>query len=132
MISRHIQRHSWRRNLGMPMPHMDGKKSGMPPADGNEMEMQCFSIVCWSYATLRLCDTELLGTIAEITVPRLSDLKPFELSNMIWAYAKLSLDVVHTSGLLDAVVQAVLKRQKGEFSMQSLSTIAWAFATVNR
>mmetsp|Transcript_122928 Transcript_122928/g.236999 ORF Transcript_122928/g.236999 Transcript_122928/m.236999 type:complete len:1309 (+) Transcript_122928:109-4035(+) len=105
------------------------KKPGSPDADEAHepvFEVQCMSIVCWSCATLRLHEEKLLETIADIVLPCLGELKPFELSNMLWAYAKLSLG---KPALLNAVSERMLNREWGEFSMQCLSMIAWSFAT---
>merc|ERR1719409_1751983 len=84
------------------------------------------SIVCWSCSTLRLHETELMSTIAEVAVERLDELQPFELSNMIWAYSKLSAG---TPALFKAVSWRMFRRKEGEFGMQCLSMIAWSFAT---
>merc|ERR1719174_310666 len=84
------------------------------------------SIVCWSCATLRFREEKLMEKISEIVLPCLNELKPFELSNMLWAYAKLSMG---NPPLLAAVSERMLSRQQGEFSMQCLSMIAWSFAT---
>lgn len=112
--------------------HIDNHRISKPGlADADEthepvFEVQCMSIVCWSCATLRLHEEKLLETIADIVLPCLGELKPFELSNMLWAYAKLSLG---TPSLLNAVSERMLNREWGEFSMQCLSMIAWSFAT---
>jgi hypothetical protein len=92
-------------------------------------EVQCMSIVCWACATLRLHEDDLMVTIGEVVLERLDELKPFELSNMVWAYAKLSLG---TTPMFSAVSDRVLRRRDGEFGMQCLSMIAWSFATAAR
>lgn len=91
-----------------------------------QVPVQCLSIVAWSCASLRIRNETLFGKITAILVPRLTELKPFELSNLVWAYAKLQL--VDTE-LLKAVTERLLSRQEGEFKVQCLSTIAWCFAT---
>lgn len=92
-------------------------------------EVQCMSMVCWSCATLRLSEEHLMNTIADVAGARLWELKPFELSNMVWAYAKLSMGMPQ---LFAAVCKRMLDRQQGEFSLQCLSMIAWSFATAKQ
>merc|ERR1719409_1828676 len=57
------------------------------------------------------------------------ELKPFELSNLVWSYAKLSLAPMH---LFKAVSTRLQNRYEGEFKVQCLSTVAWAFATLRQ
>ncbi|CAK0852104.1 unnamed protein product [Prorocentrum cordatum] len=92
-------------------------------------EVQCMSMVCWSCATLRLPEEQLLSLISGIAAPRLSQLKPFELSNMVWAYAKLHMEVPQ---LFVHVAKRMIERAPGEFSLQCLSIIAWSFATAKQ
>lgn len=94
-----------------------------------EMPVQCMSIVAWSCTTMRLRHDQLLSQIAQITATRLDELKPFELSNLIWAYTKASLN---PADLFKALTSRLLNRKPGEFKAQCLSTIAWAFATARR
>mmetsp|Transcript_6062 Transcript_6062/g.14985 ORF Transcript_6062/g.14985 Transcript_6062/m.14985 type:complete len:783 (-) Transcript_6062:74-2422(-) len=93
------------------------------------MPAQCLSIVAWSCASLRLCHEALLADIEKISAPRLNELKPFELSNLLWAYSKLSLS---PRDLSKATAGRMLKRKDGEFKVQCLATIAWAFATMRQ
>jgi len=92
-------------------------------------EVQCMSMVCWSCATLRLAEQRLLCIIADITGPRLSELKSFELSNLIWAYAKLSMGIPQ---LFAAVAGRMMHRKENEFSLQCLSMVVWSFATAKQ
>mmetsp|Transcript_103658 Transcript_103658/g.182756 ORF Transcript_103658/g.182756 Transcript_103658/m.182756 type:complete len:987 (+) Transcript_103658:116-3076(+) len=94
-----------------------------------EMPVQCMSIIAWSCTTLRMRHDQLLSQIAQITATRLDELKPFELSNLIWAYTKVSLNPAE---LFKALTARLLNRKPGEFKAQCLSTIAWAFATARR
>lgn len=88
--------------------------------------MQCLSIVAWSCATLRIRNEALLAQVSAMVTPRLNELKPFELSNLVWAYAKLHL---LDTELFKSVTDRILSRYDGEFKVQCLSTIAWCFAT---
>eukprot|EP00928_Gymnodinium_smaydae_P006196 TRINITY_DN12164_c0_g1_i2.p2 TRINITY_DN12164_c0_g1~~TRINITY_DN12164_c0_g1_i2.p2 ORF type:complete len:490 (-),score=130.11 TRINITY_DN12164_c0_g1_i2:90-1559(-) len=89
-------------------------------------EVQCLSIVCWSCATLRYRESGLMPCIADVVLPQLDELKPYELSNMIWAYAKLSMG---RSSLFEAVSSRMARRTRGSFGLQCLSMIVWSFAT---
>jgi len=102
--------------------HLNGESQ-----EEGAFEVQCMSLVCWSCATLRLYASDILNTISEIASPRLHEMKPFELSNMVWAYAKLQLG---QPKFYEAVSDRVLQRQAGEFSLQCISMIAWSFASV--
>mmetsp|Transcript_86790 Transcript_86790/g.201942 ORF Transcript_86790/g.201942 Transcript_86790/m.201942 type:complete len:873 (+) Transcript_86790:133-2751(+) len=112
--------------LGHSLWHQD--KTSASEAAG-EMPVQCMSIVSWSCATLQIRHKPLLMTIAGITARHLSEFKPYELSNLLWAYAKLS---ICPPELLTNVTARLLSRNEGEFKVQCLSTIAWSFATLKR
>eukprot|EP00929_Paragymnodinium_shiwhaense_P014162 TRINITY_DN122043_c0_g1_i1.p1 TRINITY_DN122043_c0_g1~~TRINITY_DN122043_c0_g1_i1.p1 ORF type:complete len:971 (+),score=208.63 TRINITY_DN122043_c0_g1_i1:155-3067(+) len=103
--------------------------NGATQAQAWEMPAQCISIVAWSCATLRIRHKSLLEAMATISAPRLGELKPFELSNLVWSYAKLSLGPLP---LFKAVSQRLQQRYDGEFKVQCLSTVAWAFATLRQ
>lgn len=92
-------------------------------------EVQCMSMVCWSCATLRLAEERLFCIIAGIAGPRLSELKPFELSNLCWAYAKLSFGLPQ---LFAAIAKRMMDRKINEFSLQGLSMVVWSFATAKQ
>jgi len=92
-------------------------------------EVQCMSMVCWSCATLRLAEERLFCIIAGIAGPQLSELKPFELSNLCWAYAKLSFGLPQ---LFSAVAKRMMDRRINEFSLQGLSMVVWSFATAKQ
>mmetsp|Transcript_184302 Transcript_184302/g.584468 ORF Transcript_184302/g.584468 Transcript_184302/m.584468 type:complete len:1189 (+) Transcript_184302:96-3662(+) len=97
--------------------------------EGWEMPVPCMSIVTWSCATMRIRDQRLFDAIAEIVSARLDALKSFELSNLLWAYAKVALV---PPNLFESARQRIATRAPNEFKGQCLSTIAWAFATAER
>lgn len=117
--------------LGHSLRHPDRSSQAQvdSSAAAGEMPVQCTSIVCWSCATLQLRHKPLLMAIAEISARHLNEFKPYELSNLLWAYAKLSLS---PSDLLANVTARLLRRREGEFKVQCLSTIVWSFATLKR
>lgn len=94
-----------------------------------EMPVQCLSIVAWSFASLQIRHQVCFQLIADIASPRLSELKPYELSNLLWAFAKAGLS--HCD-LFKRVADRLLTRTPGEFKVQCLSTVAWSFATLKR
>ncbi|CAK0827327.1 unnamed protein product [Prorocentrum cordatum] len=91
-----------------------------------QSEMRCLSIICWSCATMRIREESFFQHVAAISGERLSEMKPFELSNMLWAFAKLSFG--HAS-IFEGLAPYLLCRRPGQISPQCLSTIVWAFGT---
>lgn len=90
-------------------------------------EMRCLSIICWSCATLRLREEKMFGAVARVSQNRFGELKPFELSNMLWAYAKLNCC---SDALIEGVAPHLLNRREGHFGSQCLSTIIWSLGTM--
>jgi len=105
----------------------DGKAGARRADVPGEMPAQCLSIVAWSCATLRVHNEELFAQIAAIVESNLDRLKSFELSNLLWAYAKLH---IAAPDLFSAATERVLHRREGEYTVQCLSTIAWCLATM--
>lgn len=93
---------------------------------GAQSEMRCLSIICWSCATLRIREAALFEHTSAVSGERLTEMKPFELSNMLWAFAKLSFGY---SAIFERLTPHLLHRKPGQFSPQCLSTIMWAFGT---
>lgn len=124
-VVQHVTNHS------LLIPGVDKKTATASPAstDGWEMPVQCMSIVTWACATLRLRHETLFAKIAWIVGPRIDQLKSFELSNLLWAYAKLTLA---SPELFHVTAERLFSRQPGEFKAQCLSTIAWSFATAEQ
>mmetsp|Transcript_57521 Transcript_57521/g.186869 ORF Transcript_57521/g.186869 Transcript_57521/m.186869 type:complete len:875 (+) Transcript_57521:92-2716(+) len=87
-------------------------------------DMRCLSIVCWSYATLGISDQPLFGVIADLTLSRWHELKPFEASNVLWAFSKLNMLDSH---FLKGVVPLLTQMDLDDTSPQVISTICWAF-----
>jgi len=119
VILKHVQGHSLR----------GAKEQFHDSQDGREMPVQCLSIVAWSCAMLQIRHRSLFAAIADVAAPRLLELKPYELSNLLWAFAKLGLS---HGDLFKSVIARLLRRSDSEFKVQCLSTIAWSFATVKR
>ncbi|CAJ1347813.1 unnamed protein product [Effrenium voratum] len=97
-------------------------------SDGDSgMPAQCASIVAWSLAWLNLKERALLQTLAELATPHLDGFKPYEVTNMLWAYAKLN---EWNAPLFRAVAERLRARAKWEFKVQCLSVASWSFTTV--
>jgi hypothetical protein len=100
----------------------------------SEAQPQSLSNVAWSLATLRMVDRPLVQKIAELTTTNISSFKPFELSTLLWALAKIAtLDTMSCS--TKPVFQAAathIMRHVHDFAFRCLATTAWAFATVKQ
>eukprot|EP00928_Gymnodinium_smaydae_P014793 TRINITY_DN15437_c0_g1_i3.p1 TRINITY_DN15437_c0_g1~~TRINITY_DN15437_c0_g1_i3.p1 ORF type:complete len:652 (+),score=55.92 TRINITY_DN15437_c0_g1_i3:133-2088(+) len=121
ILTNNIVNHSLRLS-----PESEAAHSSRPAHDGLEMPVQCMSIVSWACATLRLKDAMLLESMLDIAVPRLHMMKPFEVSNFVWAYAKLTAPA---PDLFRVVGDRFLARSPGDFKPQCLATLAWAYAS---
>lgn len=91
------------------------------------MPAQCASIVAWSLAWLNLRQSKLFAVLGELAAPRLAEFKPYEVTNMLWAFAKLQ---EWNTQLFSAVAARLRERQKWEFKAQCLSVAAWSFTTM--
>eukprot|EP00928_Gymnodinium_smaydae_P084586 TRINITY_DN67850_c0_g1_i1.p1 TRINITY_DN67850_c0_g1~~TRINITY_DN67850_c0_g1_i1.p1 ORF type:complete len:671 (+),score=60.29 TRINITY_DN67850_c0_g1_i1:92-2104(+) len=123
MVVQHVTSHSLRSYI-----YKASQQSIVAPFNdkSQEMPVQCLSIVSWSCASLRLKNQELLDCIIELVIPRLEMLKPFEVTNVAWAYSKLAMQA---SDLFRSISALMMARKPGEFTPQCLSTLAWSFAT---
>eukprot|EP00445_Apocalathium_hangoei_P011525 CAMPEP_0203868176 /NCGR_PEP_ID=MMETSP0359-20131031/16954_1 /ASSEMBLY_ACC=CAM_ASM_000338 /TAXON_ID=268821 /ORGANISM="Scrippsiella Hangoei, Strain SHTV-5" /LENGTH=799 /DNA_ID=CAMNT_0050786547 /DNA_START=80 /DNA_END=2478 /DNA_ORIENTATION=+ len=115
IVSSRILNHPWRACNG-------GSKS----KNQSGMQVQNMSVIAWACSIMKIRDEQLFAAISEVAAPRISDFQPFEMSQLIWAFAKLSLPCPELFG---AVSQRLLWRQPGEFKGLCLSMIAWSFAT---
>lgn len=95
---------------------------------------QCLSNVTWSLAHLYTNDSELMALLATLSTQYMEGFKPFELSMLLWGFAKLGV-VEGISDTIQALFQAAsecIAANLSHFSFRSLSMIAWAFATVRQ
>mmetsp|Transcript_37719 Transcript_37719/g.87247 ORF Transcript_37719/g.87247 Transcript_37719/m.87247 type:complete len:476 (-) Transcript_37719:142-1569(-) len=102
-----------------------GQDSNSAEAQSAGFPAQCASIIAWSCATLSVRDDRMLEVLAELAGPRLRELKPYEVTNLVWAFAKLS---VPCTLLFRNAAQLLQTRQRGEYKVQCLSAAAWSFA----
>jgi hypothetical protein len=102
--------------------------------EASEAQPQSLSNVAWSLATLRLMNRPLIQVVSALAVTNISCFKPFELSTMLWAFAKLTT-VDQYSWSLKPVFQAAaahIMKNIAEFGFRCLATTAWAFATARQ
>jgi len=100
-----------------------------------EAQPQSLNNVAWSLATMRLAPRPLIQAMASSAVANINSFKPFELSTMLWAFAKLGAsDGMSSSAswcvkpLFHASAAHILKHGHN-FAFRCLATTAWAFAT---
>jgi len=89
---------------------------------------RCWATIAWAYATMLCRDEESLQSlelIGQIAVPHVKEFKPVELTNLLWAFAKLS---VKNSALFHEAMYHILA-SSNHFSQSNLSTIVWAYVT---
>lgn len=95
---------------------------------------QTLSNVTWSLAHLYTPDMKLLKLVASMSTQYIDGFKPFELSMLLWGFAKMSV-VDEMPQDIEALFQAASFRivgGLGHFSFRSLAMIAWAFATARQ
>lgn len=101
-------------------------------ASGTAPSSQALSNITWAMATLGLVDEPLLQAIAAPAVTQVPLFKPFELSTILWSFAKLGETVPtasHCAKPLFDVAAAFIPAKVEDFSFRCLVTTIWAFAT---
>jgi hypothetical protein len=120
----HITHHSM---IGIgPDPIPEREEDYEPLPESMEMPVTSMSIVSWSFTTLRLRHEPLFAKIEWLISPRMDQLKPFEFSNLLWAFSKMCLS---SDRLFEAAAVRMQHRRKYEFKSQCLATVAWSFTT---
>jgi len=102
--------------------------------DANDAQPQSLSNVAWSLATMRLMNRPLIQIVAAFAVTNISCFKPFELSTMLWAFAKLGTidaDTWCAKPVYHAAATHIMKNVQ-HFGFRCLATTAWAFATAKQ
>jgi len=90
---------------------------------------QCWATMSWAYAILPARDAELVRmykVICELATPHLDSFRPFELTNLLWGYAKVGVPCVKLFGTACDVVMSNVR----SFPSPNLATLVWAFVTV--
>ncbi|CAJ1431850.1 unnamed protein product [Effrenium voratum] len=91
---------------------------------------QCASILAWSLACLDVHNDRLLAVLAQLAIPHLQDFKFYEVTNMLWAYAKLRAGGLAPE-LLSTIARRLKQRRRGEYKAHCLSMAIWAFTEVS-
>lgn len=98
-------------------------------ADDRKAYPRCWATIAWAYGTLPWRGPEvtaILKHISRLSVPCTMSFRPFEFTNLLWGFAKV--------GLMDTPVfqsaNAFIEENIKNFSESNLSTLLWAFATV--
>eukprot|EP00403_Amphidinium_massartii_P001259 CAMPEP_0178381178 /NCGR_PEP_ID=MMETSP0689_2-20121128/5847_1 /TAXON_ID=160604 /ORGANISM="Amphidinium massartii, Strain CS-259" /LENGTH=993 /DNA_ID=CAMNT_0020001349 /DNA_START=24 /DNA_END=3005 /DNA_ORIENTATION=+ len=101
-------------------------------AGGATPQCQVLSNIPWSLATLNWVDIGLLAKMAVLAEKQIAEFKTFEMSALLWAYAKLGSvngEACRCASEVFRLSAVRIVRQAGEFSFRCLVMIAWAFAT---
>jgi hypothetical protein len=105
---------------------LHGDEAGaIPRSELLEPQTQCLSSVSWACARLQISNAPLHKTIGDLAVVWLKVFKACELSNLLWAFAKLGVN--HPP--LASVATQHVHDHVHELSPRILSKTAWAFAT---
>jgi len=84
--------------------------------------------VAWSFATLKRRNLALFGSLARELCKNVHLMKPQELSNTLWAFAKCNYAHAELFQVLGSTIREALRTT--DFKPQEISNTAWAFATV--
>lgn len=104
---------------------MQACTGGAPP------QCQALSNIVWSLATVQILDALALRRIAELAAAHMTEFKPFELSSLLWGFARLC--EVEPAGrsscslLFERAVVHVAQKME-EFTFRCLVMLVWAFA----
>eukprot|EP00931_Biecheleriopsis_adriatica_P027524 TRINITY_DN1654_c0_g1_i3.p1 TRINITY_DN1654_c0_g1~~TRINITY_DN1654_c0_g1_i3.p1 ORF type:complete len:587 (+),score=121.67 TRINITY_DN1654_c0_g1_i3:119-1879(+) len=91
------------------------------------MPAQCASILAWSLAAMDMRNLKLLQVLADLGIPHMGRFQPYEVTNMLWAYAKLDA-ASHCPKLMQVIAWRLQNRSCGEFKAHSLALALWSFA----
>ena len=109
-------------------------------ADAASLPPNCSSIIVWSCATMGLFRHSLFAALGRLAHGALQGFKPYEVTNMLWAFAQfiqqsnpspagLAADIAR---LVDAAVQCLRKRGFSEFKVVSLASALVSLDTLAR
>lgn len=101
-------------------------------ASAGPPQCQALANITWSHATMQYVDRPLLNLIADIALRSISGFKPFELSTILWAFAKLGTYDPTIWDVGSDLFELGACRVAGapeDFPFRCLVMTAWAFAT---
>lgn len=98
---------------------------------------QALSNITWALATMGIVDKHLLSTVASCAEKSINDFKPFELSTILWGFAKLGAAEGATAmrAWSEPLFQAsgcYILENADKFSFRCQVMITWAFATARQ
>ncbi|CAK0839161.1 unnamed protein product, partial [Prorocentrum cordatum] len=101
--------------------------------EGSNAEVlpRCWSTIAWAYGKIQAEGIEATGifnALSQLSLPYMDRFHPFELTNLIWGFAKMQAPNFR---LFQAAQQHVLGCVS-QFSAANLSTVAWACVTARR
>lgn len=101
-------------------------------ARGAGPKTQALSNTIWALATLQVTDLALFRLAATVCREHVSDFKPFELSAILWSFAKLGMVGEHVCEgslcLFETAANYVAEHAQ-DFSFRCLLMTAWSYAT---
>jgi hypothetical protein len=103
----------------------------------NQIQPQALSNILWSLASIRHADSEVISLIRYHSIPNMHRFKTFELSLLLWAFAKLSTvesSLLNTAQVTEIFGLAAKYVQEYAVMMdaRNLSMVVWAFATAKQ
>mmetsp|Transcript_41437 Transcript_41437/g.96334 ORF Transcript_41437/g.96334 Transcript_41437/m.96334 type:complete len:787 (+) Transcript_41437:2478-4838(+) len=101
-------------------------------ASGTKPSAQALANITWAMVTLNTMDENLLQAIAIPAQGQVKNFKPFELSTILWSYAKMSTsnpDACSCARPLFEAAAACVPGLLEEFTLRCLVTIVWSYAT---
>jgi len=103
---------------------------------GNSLaSCQALSNIVWAMATIKYVDVPLLLVAGEIAHRRASEFKPFEMSSMLWAFARFDHAMPEPKWMIAKLFERSAKEisfRTEQFSFRCLVMVAWAFINVRR
>lgn len=114
--------------LGFLLDHTSKTLSAQMDGGDHADQPRCWATIAWALAALPRRDNKIhqaLSVISQLATPRIAGFKPLEITNMLWAFAKVG----HCDRAIFEAVHAHLDVHMKEFSSSKLSTLMWSFAT---
>jgi hypothetical protein len=98
------------------------------PAQVSDAQPRALSNIAWAVATIRLVDScgQLMQAIGQAAAMQMRYFKPFELTMLLWAFAKL--DVPSNGTLFQAAARHIVDEMQ-TLDFRCLASSAWSFAT---
>lgn len=106
--------------------------------DSSSIQSQSLCNIVWSLASIRIADTQIISLVCKHTIPNINNFKPFELTLLLWALAKLSSmecslshGEVQMSIIFEHASKYIIQRARS-MQCRCLSMVVWAYATARQ